>query len=119
MKQGSAQEPSRNLKPWHFGLLLFAFYLFWGGIFTEVSIAEQIVFNFAVFYPAGFIAGYFKTRSRAQDVYVAGFLFNLLTYGLAFAGGQQLNLLLVGIDFSSMFLCIFIGILVGKRTESK
>lgn len=116
MNQGTSQEPGRTLKSWHFGLLMFAFYLFWGGYFTELSIASQIVFNFAVFYPAGFLAGYFSTRSRLPDVFLSGFLFNALTYGLVFAGGQTVKLEYVGVDFISMILWIYIGLRVGKRT---
>lgn len=116
MNQGTSHEPVRTLKPWHFGLLIFAFYLFWSEYFTDLSIALQIIFNFAVFYPAGFLAGYFSTRSRLQDVFLIGFLFNCLTYGLAFAGGQSVMLENVGVDFISMGLCIYIGVLIGKRT---
>lgn len=116
MNQGTSQEPVRSLKPWHYGLLMFAFYLFWGSFFTEVSIASQIIFNFAVFYPAGFTAGYFRTKSRLRDVYIIGLLFNTLTYGLAITGGQTVQLPIVLTDFLSMVLCIFLGILVGKRT---
>lgn len=116
MNQGSSQEPVRSLKPWHFGLLMFAFYLFWGNFFTEVSIASQIFFNFAVFYPAGFTAGYFRTRSRLRDVYFIGLLFNSFTYGLALTGGQTVQVSIALVDFLSMVLCIFLGIFVGKKT---
>lgn len=115
MNYGTSQEPIRTLKPWHLGLLMFAFYLFWGGYFTELSFATQIVFNFAIFYPAGFMAGYFSTRSRLRDVFLTGFLFNCLTYGLAFVGGQSIEVGYVGVDFISMCLWIYTGILVGKR----
>lgn len=115
MNQGTSQDPVRSLKPWHYGLLMFSFYLFWGSFFTEVSIASQIVFNFAVFYPAGFTAGYFRTRSRLRDVYIIGLFFNILTYGLAITGGQTVQLQVIFVDFISMVLCIFLGILVGKR----
>ncbi|WP_434512674.1 hypothetical protein [Desulfitobacterium sp. AusDCA] len=118
MNQGTSQEPVRCLKPWHYGLLMFAFYLFWGSFFTEISIASQIIFNFAVFYPAGFTAGYFRTRSRLRDVYIIGLLFNSLTYGLAITGGQMVQLPIMLIDFLSMVLWIFLGILVGKRTAA-
>ncbi|AHF06661.1 hypothetical protein [Desulfitobacterium metallireducens] len=118
MNQGASQEPVRTLKSWYFGLFMFAFYLFWGGYFTDLSVASQIVFNFAVFYPAGFLAGYFSKRSRLRDVFLSGFLFNSLTYGLAFAGGQTVKLGYVGVDFITMILWIYIGIFVGKRTAN-
>lgn len=122
MNQGTSQEPVRSLKPWHFGLLMYAFYLFWslywGSFLTEVSIASQIIFNFAVFYPSGFTAGYFRTRSRLRDVYIIGLLFNSLTYGLVITGGQIVQLPIVIVDFLSMLLCIFLGVYVGKRTAA-
>lgn len=119
LNQGAPQKPIRILKPWHFGLLMFAFYLLWGGFFTEISIPSQLVFNFAVFYPAGFIAGYLYQRSRLQDVFLTGLVFNILTYGIAFAGGQSVKLYYVGVDFLSMALWIYIGILLGKRTAKQ
>jgi hypothetical protein len=111
------QEPKKSfpIKNWHYAFALVSLYFIWGEFFPEPTFINQMVFNFALFYPIGFMNGYFKDPGGVIAVFRMCILFNLMTYVLVFAAGQKVPWLLAGVDFVTMFLFLYLGILMGKR----
>ncbi len=101
---------------WRFQIILFILYFFWGNFFTGDSLVSQAAFNFAVFYPVGFLEGYWPAPTGKWTVYVAGVSFNVFTYlvvliaGVPWPKGET-----VIIDFVSMALFIWAGTWIGRR----
>ena len=117
---GTPQEPKNStfrLVNWHYVMVLVSLYLIWGEFFPEPTWINQVVFNFALFYPVGFMSGYFKDAGGIFRVFRIAFLFNVMTYVLAYTANVKIPLLLVGIDFFTMLLFLYLGILMGKRIE--
>ncbi|GBG57528.1 hypothetical protein SPFL3101_02879 [Sporomusaceae bacterium FL31] len=96
---------------------MLSLYFLWGEFFPEPTIVNQIIFNFALFYPVGFLNGYFKDPGGVLRVLPIAFLFNIMTYVLAFAVNVKIPLLLAALDFVTMFVFLYLGILIGRRTE--
>lgn len=113
------KESSYPIKNWHYAVVLVSLYFIWGEFFPEPTFINQVVFNFALFYPVGFMNGYFKDAGGAFPVFRAAFLFNLITYVLVISAGQSVPLLLAGVDFLTLFLFLYFGILMGKRTRTR
>lgn len=114
------KEPKKTsfpLKGWHYAMVLVGLYFIWGEFFPEPIWINQVVFNFALFYPVGFISGYFKDPGGIQRVIRISFVFNLMTYVLAIAARVKIPFYLAGIDFLTMVLFIYLGTLMGKRIE--
>jgi hypothetical protein len=92
-------------------------YFIWGGFFVERTWINQVVFNFAVFYPVGFVNGYFQHARGPFRVFRAAVLFNVITYLIAIATGETIPLLLAGLDFITLFLFITLGIRIGNSSK--
>lgn len=118
----SPQEPNESsfqLKNWHYAVVLVSLYFIWGEFFPEQTFINQVVFNFALFYPVGFMNGYFKDPGRAIPVFRMVIVFNLMTYVLVIASGISVPLLLACVDFLTMFLFVYLGIFMGRRTRTR
>lgn len=98
---------------WRYQVLLVLLFIFWSQFFIPENLAIQLVFNFAVFYPIGFLGGY-----RKEDKYSllgAVLVFNSLTYLLALLTGFRIeDWLIVPIDFISLVIFIEAGYYFGK-----
>lgn len=115
------QEPNTSsfrLKSWHYAMVLMSLYFIWGEFFPEPTFINQVIFNFALFYPIGFMNGYFEDAGGALPVFRMAILFNLMTYGLVILAGISIPLLLAGVDFLTLFLFLYLGIVMGKRTKT-
>lgn len=99
-------------------MVLMLLYFTWGGFFPEPTFPNQVIFNFALFYPVGFMNGYLEDAGGVLSVYRIAILFNIMTYGLVIVAGIRIPLLLAGADFLTLFLFLYLGILMGKRTKT-
>lgn len=116
------QEPNTSsfrLKSWHYAMVLMSLYFIWGEFFPEPTFINQVIFNFALFYPVGFMNGYFEDAGGALPVFRMAILFNLMTYGLVILAGISIPLLLASVDFLTLFLFLYLGIVMGKRTKTR
>lgn len=116
--QEPKEESSFQLKNWHYAVVLVSLYFIWGEFFAEPTFINQVVFDFAIFYPVGFMNGYFGDLRGVFPVFQTSILFNLMTYVLVIASGLNVSLLLACADVLSMLVFIFLGIIIGKRTRN-
>jgi len=79
-----------------------------------------LAFNFALFTPIGFLAGYRRHFENLRFAYIAAFTFNLLTYVIASLEGVPIdNWTLVAVDFVSFIFFLKLGTIIGQRAQSK
>lgn len=105
---------------WRYQLILLSLYFIWGEFFTAGGILSQLAFNFALFYPVGFLAGYRRRIESPHMAYLAAFLFNLLSYFIAgLAGVPFESWIMVIIDFLSLFFFLLVGTLMGQHAQPK
>jgi hypothetical protein len=98
---------------WRYQVILVLLFIFWSQFFTTETLANQFVFNFAVFYPVGFLGGYRKENKFS--LFGAVLIFNSLTYLLALlTGGRIENWMIVPIDFISLFIFTETGYYISK-----
>lgn len=98
---------------WRYQVILLLLFIFWSQFFTDEAMANQLVFNFAVFYPVGFLGGYRKENKFS--LFGAVLIFNSLTYLFVFlTGGRIEDWLIVPIDFSSLAIFTGIGYFIGN-----
>lgn len=99
---------------WRYIILLSVLLIIWNDFFIYGGIFNQLAFNFALYYPLGFLAGYRREREDQLTAFIAAFSFNLLSYLIAGAAGIPIeSWLIVIVDFISVFIIIKIGIIVG------
>lgn len=109
-----------NFAFWRYLLILILLYLFWGDFFVSGGILNQLVFNFAVFYPLGFLVGYRYKYENLGSAYLAAFIFNLLSYLIAVLFEFPIDSwIIVVIDFTSLVVFLNIGMYIGRRTQTK
>ena len=105
---------------WRFQLILLVLYFFWGNFFTGGGLISQIVYNFAVFYPVGFLEGYWPAPSGKWTVLAAAMVFNVMSYLVAVLAAMVLpGWPIVVIDYVSMAAFILIGKWMGHRLAQK
>lgn len=100
---------------WRYQLILVLLYIFWSQIFTteNQNLANQIVFNFAVFYPIGLLGGYRKENKLS--LFGAVLVFNSLTYLIILLTGSRIEYWLsVPLDFISLIIFVEVGYYFGK-----
>ncbi len=103
---------------WRYQLILVLLYIVWGQFFTAGTLANQVAFNFAVFYPVGFLGGYRK--EKIFNVFGAALVFNSLTYLLALLNGVRIeNWLIVPVDFISLLILLGAGLYISQRMYKK
>ncbi len=99
---------------WRYQLILVLLYIVWGQFFTAGTLANQVAFNFAVFYPVGFLGGYRKEKKF--NLFATALIFNCLTYLLTLLSGVRIEKwLIVPVDFLSMLIVMGIGFYISKR----
>ncbi|MHB8125493.1 MAG: hypothetical protein ACYDEJ_07595 [Desulfitobacteriaceae bacterium] len=103
---------------WRYQLILVLLFIVWGQFFTAGTLANQVAFNFAVFYPVGFLGGYRKEKKFY--LFGAALVFNTLTYLLALLNGVLIEgWLIVSVDFISLFILMEVGFYIGNYMYKK
>ena len=103
---------------WRYQLILVLLYIVWGSFFTAGTLTNQVAFNFAVFYPVGFLGGYRKEKKFY--LFSAAFIFNISTYLLALLTGVRIeDWRIVPVDFISLVILVGIGFYMGKNMHKK
>ncbi|EGW36248.1 hypothetical protein [Desulfosporosinus sp. OT] len=105
---------------WRYFLILSLLFIFWGEFFVSDGLLSQLTFNFAVFYPLGFLVGYRSRPENLRSAYLAAIIFNTLTYLVAVISGIPIEgWTLVVLDFISLFIFLKIGMIMGHRAQAK
>jgi hypothetical protein len=105
---------------WRYQLLLSLLYIIWSEFFISGSALNQLAFNFALFYPLGFLAGYRHQYDGLRSAYLAAFTFNLLSYLIASIEGVVIeSWTIVAVDFVSLIFIVKGGTIIGQRAQSK
>jgi hypothetical protein len=103
---------------WRYQLILTILFVFWSNFFVTGSFLDQLVFNFALFYPLGFLVGYRSNFENRRIAYFSAFLFNCSSYVLAIASGVPIqDWKIVIFDFVSVIFILEIGRIKGKHAN--
>lgn len=103
---------------WRYQLIMIVLFIFWSNFFVSGGVLNQVTFNFAVFYPLGFLVGYRSNVENLRSAYFSALLFNCTSYVLAVAAGiPMLDWKLIVSDFLSLIFVLEIGRMVGKRAN--
>ncbi|HWQ40572.1 MAG TPA: hypothetical protein VN456_00880, partial [Desulfosporosinus sp.] len=103
-----------NAAFWRYQLLLGLLYIVWIDFFTSGGVLNQLVFNFALFYPLGYLAGYRRHFEDLRSAYLAAFSFNLLSYLIIFIAGIPIeSWTIVPVDFVSLIFFLKVGMIIG------
>ncbi|HBW39051.1 hypothetical protein [Desulfosporosinus sp. BICA1-9] len=109
-----------NLVFWRYVLILSLLYIFWGEFFVSGGILNQLGINFALFYPLGFLVGYCRQYENWRSAYLAALIFNLLSYVIASLLEIPIeSLIMIVIDYVSLFVFLKAGRYIGQRAQSK
>ncbi|SPF50745.1 putative membrane protein [Candidatus Desulfosporosinus infrequens] len=105
---------------WRYILILSVLFIFWGQFFVTDGLLNQVSFNFALFYPLGFLVGYRPRLENLRSAYLAALLFNCLSYLAAVVSGIPIeSWIVVGLDFLSLLVFLKVGMIIGQRAQSK
>lgn len=105
---------------WRYFLILSLLFIVWGEFFVSDGLLNQLTFNFAIFYPLGFLVGYRSRLENVRSAYLAAITFNSLSYLVAvFSEIPIEGWTMVVQDFVSLFVFLKIGMIVGQRAQSK
>ena len=105
---------------WRYLLLLSLLYIFWGQFFVAGGVINQVAFNFALFYPLGFLVGYRQQAEHWRTAYLTAFIFNLLSYVMASVLEIPIeSWIMVVLDFVSLFMVLKLGRYLGWRAHLK
>ena len=109
-----------NSKLWRYLLILSLLFIIWGEFFVSGGVLNQLAFNFAIFYPLGFLVGYRPSFENIRLAYIAAFLFNSLSYLLASILEVPIeSWTLIVLDFVSVGFYLKAGMIIGQRAQSK
>ncbi|KUO71829.1 MAG: hypothetical protein APF81_03700 [Desulfosporosinus sp. BRH_c37] len=109
-----------NLAYWRYLLILSLLFIIWGEFFVSGGVLNQLAFNFAIFYPLGFLVGYRYPRENIRSAYIAAFSFNILSYLIASISGIPIeSWTMVVVDFVSVGFFLKAGMIIGQRARSK
>ena len=109
-----------NYAFWRYQLILSLLFVFWGEFFDSGGILNQLVFNFSLFYPLGFLVGYRSKYENLRTAYLAAFIFNLLSYLIAYLVEVPIeSWALIVLDFASVVVYLHIGMYIGRGAQSK
>lgn len=109
-----------NFAFWRYQLILSLLFIFWGEFFVSGGILNQLTFNFALFYPLGFLVGYRQKYEDLNTAYLASITFNLLSYLLAYFVEFPIeSWTIVVLDFASLVAFLNIGMYIGRRSQDK
>ena len=105
---------------WRYQIILTVLFIFWTGFFDTGGLLNQLVFNFALFYPLGFLIGFRPELESKSTAYISAFLFNCSSYVIAMASGIPIqSWFIVTIDFLSVLVILETGRIVGKCASQK
>lgn len=105
---------------WRYQLILSLLFIIWGEFFVSGGVLNQLVFNFAIFYPLGFLVGYRPQFENIRSAYIAAFSFNSLSYLVATISEVQIeSWTMVVLDFVSVGFLFKAGMIMGQRAQSK
>ena len=105
---------------WRYQLLLTLLVIIWSKFFTSSGVLNQLAFNFALFYPLGYLAGYRHHFEDLRTAYLAALSFNLLSYLIAYFGGIPIEgWIIVVVDFASVIFFLKVGTMIGQRVQSE
>jgi len=105
---------------WRYFLILSLLFIIWGEFFVSNGLLNQLTFNFALFYPLGFLVGYRPQLENLRTAYLAALIFNFLSYLVAGISGISIeSWTLVALDFTSLFFFLKVGTIMGQRAQSK
>lgn len=109
-----------NTAFWRYLLLLGLLFILWSEFFVSAGVLNQLALNFALFYPLGFLVGYRPRQENLYTAYLAGFIFNSLSYYFAYIYGVQIeSWTMIILDFSSFIFFVKLGAIIGTRAQSK
>jgi hypothetical protein len=101
-------------------LILSLLFIFWGQFFDSDGPLNQLAFNFALFYPLGFLVGYRPQQENLQSAYFSALVFNAVSYLVAGIAGIPIERwTLVILDFVSLLFFLKVGMIVGRRAQAK
>ena len=101
-------------------LILSLLFIFWGEFFVSGGVLIQLTFNFAIFYPLGFLVGYRPRFENIRTAYIAAFSFNILSYLIASISEIPIeSWTIVVLDFVSVGFFLKAGMIMGQRAQSK
>ncbi|HZK84234.1 MAG TPA: hypothetical protein VFC58_06050 [Desulfosporosinus sp.] len=105
---------------WRYLLILSLLFIIWGEFFVSGGLFNQLTFNFAIFYPLGFLVGYRSRSENIRSAYIAAYSFNSLSYMIAsFSEIPIESWTMVVLDFVSVGLIVKAGMMMGLRAQSK
>lgn len=105
---------------WRYLLILSLLFIFWGEFFVMGGVLNQLAFNFAIFYPLGFLVGYRPRFETIRSAYFVAFLFNTLSYLVASIADIPIeSWLLVVLDFVSVGVYLKVGMVMGQHAHIK
>ena len=105
---------------WRYFLILSLLFIFWGEFFVSDGPLNQLTFNFAIFYPLGFLVGYRPRLENLRTAFLAAIIFNLLSYLVAAISGIPIgSWTMVVLDFISLIFFLKAGMIMGQRAQSK
>lgn len=103
---------------WRYQIILIVLYIFWSNFFDARGLLNQLVFNFALFYPLGFLVGYRSNLENLGTAYFSAFLFNSLSYVLAMSEGVLIQgWKIIIVDYLSVLIILEIGRIIGKHAN--
>lgn len=109
-----------NFSYWRYLLILSLLFIFWGEFFVSGGVLNQLAFNFAIFYPVGFLVGYRPQVENIRSAYITAFTFNTLSYLVASISEIPIeSWTLVFLDFGSVGFFLKAGMIIGQRSQSK
>jgi hypothetical protein len=101
-------------------LILSLLFIIWGEFFVSGGVLNQLAFNFAIFYPLGFLVGYRPQLENIRSAYIAAFSFKILSYLLASISEVPIeSWTMVVLDFASVGFFLKAGMIMGQRAQSK
>lgn len=105
---------------WRYFIILSLLFIFWGEFFVSGGPLNQLTFNFAIFYPLGFLVGYRPRIENLRSAYLAAFAFNFSSYLVAGISGITVeSWIMVVLDFISLIFFLKAGTFMGQRAQSK
>ena len=105
---------------WRYLLILSLLFIIWGEFFVSDGVLNQLTFNFAIFYPLGFLVGYRSRFENKRTAYIAAFSFNILSYLVASISEIPIESLSMAVlDFVSVGILLKAGMIMGQRAQAE
>ena len=109
-----------NTAFWRYLLILSLLFIIWGEFFVSGGVLNQLVFNFAIFYPLGFLVGYRPRLENIRTAYITALIFNIFSYLVASISEIPIeSWTMVVLDFVSVGFFLKAGMIIGQRAQSE